>query len=243
MKAGCGTGNYSIGFLKEGIGKLTMVDASAGMLFKAREKVSEYSNVVEIKKVVLPKLSYEDNSFDAVALIQVLHHLDRLEDTLEAKYPAIEATIWEANRVLKPNGVLLVDTIFSKSHEINPIYLAPKAFEIWKKRYCHENFLIDFIKENKFVNLHYLGRPNCTFFANDAYFDRFEILMNPELHNTISSLRVIEETGELNEVMQLVRTKIEDGTIDQLRRSFTRKQRTLGCHTTVYAQKPVIVIK
>ena len=67
--------------------------------------------------------------------------------------------------------------------------------------------------------------------------------MNPELHNTISSLRVIEETGELNEVMQLVRTKIEDGTIDQLRRSFTRKQRTLGCHTTVYAQKPVIDIK
>ena len=145
--------------------------------------------------------------------------------------------------MLKPNGVLLVDTIFSKSHEINPIYLAPKAFEIWKKRYCNENFLIDFIKENKFVNLHYLGRPNCTFFVNDAYFDRFEILMNPELHNTISSLRVIEETGELNEVMQLVRTKIEDGTIDQLRRSFTRKQRTLGCHTTVYAQKPVIDIK
>ena len=243
MEAGCGTGNYSVGFLKEGIGKLTMVDASEGMLCKTREIVSEYSNAVKIKKVVLPKLSYEDNSFDAVALVQVLHHLDRLEDTLEAKYPAIEATIREANCVLKPNGVLLVDTIFSKSHEIKPICLAPKAFEIWKKRYYNENYLIDFMQENKFVNLHYIGRPNCTFFANDAYFDRFEILMNPEMHNTISSLRVIEETGELNEVMQLVRTKIEDGTLDKLSRGFTRKQRTLGCHTTVYAQKPAIDIK
>ena len=214
-----------------------MVDASEGMLCKAREKVSGYNNVVEIKKVVLPKLSFEDNSFDAVALIQVLHHLDRLEDALEAKYPAIEATIKEANRVLKPNGVLLVDTIFSKSHEINPIYLAPKAFEIWKKRYYNENFLIDFMVKNNFVNLHYLGRPSCTFFANAAYFDRLEILMNPKLHNSISSFRIIEETGELDEITQLVRTKIEDGTIDKLRRSFQRKQRTLGCHTTVYAQK------
>ena len=91
-----------------------------------------YSNFVEIKKVVLPKLSYEDDSFDVAALMQVLHHLDRLEDTLEAKCTAIEATIKEAHCVLKPNGVLLVDTLFSKSHEINPIYLAPKAFEIWK---------------------------------------------------------------------------------------------------------------
>ena len=89
MEAGWGTGNYSVGFLKEGIGKLTIVDASEDMLCKAREKVSGYNNVVEIKKVVLPKLSYEDNSFDAVALTQVLHHLDQLEDTLEAKYPAI----------------------------------------------------------------------------------------------------------------------------------------------------------
>ena len=214
-----------------------MVDASEGMLCKAREKVSEYSNVAEIKKVVLPKLCYEDNSFDAVALIQVLHHLDRLEDTLEAKYPAIEATIKEANRVLKPNGVLLVDTIFSKSHEINPIYLAPKAFEIWKKRYYNENYLIDFMEKNKFVNLHYLGRPNCTFFANDGCSDRFEILMNPELHNSISSFRIVEETGELDEIIQLVKTKMKDGTIDKLSRSFERKQRTLGCHTTVFAQK------
>ena len=243
MEAGCGTGNCSVGFLKEGIGKLTIVDASENMLCKTREIVSEYSNVVEIKKVVLPKLSYEDSSFDVVALIQVLHHLDRLEDTLEAKYPAIEATIREANCVLKPNGVLLVDTIFSKNHEIDPICLAPKAFEIWKKRYYNQNYLIDFMEKNNFVNLHYLGRPNCTFFANDAYFDRFEMLMNPEMYNTISSLRVIEETGELNDVMQLVRTKIEDGTLDKLRRSFTRKQRTLGCHTTIYAQKLAIDIK
>ena len=35
MEAGCGTGKYSVGFLKESIGKLTMVDASEVMLCKA----------------------------------------------------------------------------------------------------------------------------------------------------------------------------------------------------------------
>ena len=57
--------------------------------------------------------------------------------------------------------------------------------------------------------------------------------MNPELHNSISSFRIIEETGEVDKIT--VKTKIEDSTIDRLSRSFKRKQRNLGCHTAVFA--------
>ena len=38
-----------MGFLKEGIGKRVMIDASDSMLSKAEEKVKSYSNKVEVK--------------------------------------------------------------------------------------------------------------------------------------------------------------------------------------------------
>ena len=77
LEAGCGTGNYSLGFLQSGIGKLTMMDASEGMLQRAREKVGNYGNAVrEVICHQLPTIPYPDESFDVVALIQVLHHLD-----------------------------------------------------------------------------------------------------------------------------------------------------------------------
>ena len=39
LEAGCGTGNYSLGLLENGIGSVTMIDGSKGMLQKAEEKV------------------------------------------------------------------------------------------------------------------------------------------------------------------------------------------------------------
>ena len=154
---------------------------------------------------------------------------------MERKYPV--ATLREVNRVLKPNSALLVDTIFSKSHEIGPIYLAEKASEISKKRFLNGHYLIDFIEKSDFANLYYLGRPNCSFFVKDNIPDIVEVILNSEWHNTYSSLKVKEQTGELEEVRELIRTKVTDGTIDELKSSFTRKQRTFGCHTTVFAQK------
>lgn len=216
-----------------------MIDASQAFLCTARKKVSSYPNVVEIRQVFLPKLPYEDNSFDAIAFIQVLHHLDRDEDVLKEKYPAIEEALRETHRVLKPNGVLLIDTVFQEVHEINPVSLAPKAFEIWKKRYINENDLIDLIENSNFSNLHYLGRPNCTNFTDDHVFHRIDALVDPDLNTTISCLGIMDRTGELEEVKQLIREKIADGTIDEIKEKCSRKLRSHGEHINVFAQKKV----
>ena len=242
LEAGCGTGNYSLGFLKEGIGKLTMIDASQAFLSEAETKVSKYANnIIEIKQVFLPKLPYPDNSFDVVAFLQVLHHLDRDEDVLERKHPAIEEALRETYRVLKPNGVVLIDILFKEMTEINPISLAPKALEIWKKRYVDEDDLVDLLESSNFSNLHYLGRPNCTYFTKDHMFHRIEALIDPDLKSTISCLGLMESTGELEEVKQLIREKIADGTIKELKEKYNRKLRTNGLHTNVFAQKKITI--
>lgn len=215
-----------------------MIDASQAFLSQAGTKVSKYvNNIVEIKQVLLPNLPYPDNSFDAVAFIQVLHHLDRDEDILEGKHPRVEEALKETYRVLKPNGVLLIDILFREMTEINPISLAPKALEIWKKRYVDEDVLVDLLENSNFSNLHYLGRPNCTYFTKDHMFHRIEALVDPDLKTTISCLGLMESTGELEEVKRLIREKIADGTIDELKEKCNRKLRTNGLHTNVFAQK------
>lgn len=238
LDAGCGTGSYSKEFLKEGIGKLTMLDASEAMLSKAKSNVKDYlSNIAEIKQIELPKLPYSDNSFDAVAFILVLHHVDKKEDAAEGKYPVIEQSLNEAYRVLKPNGVLVVEELFDESHTVNPISLAPKASEIWKKRFIHENDLIDLIENSKFSNLHCLSKPNSSVFARHHWFHRIEGLLEPQVEPKLPFLTIMEETGEFEGVKKLIREKINDGTIDELKKKLSRYMRVNGLTTTVFTQK------
>lgn len=73
LDAGCGTGNYSAAILKHGVRKLSMMDASKGMLTKANEKLVAMglSSYVDVKQALLPNLPYADNTFDVVMMNQV----------------------------------------------------------------------------------------------------------------------------------------------------------------------------
>ena len=87
MEPGCGTGNYSLGFRREGVGKLVMIDAFHSILSKVKIKVTLCNDKVEIKQATLPIIPCDHDSFDAIAFIQVLHHLGAREDTKEGMYP------------------------------------------------------------------------------------------------------------------------------------------------------------
>ena len=72
-------------------------------------------------------------------------------------------------------------------------------------------------------------------------FHRIEALIDPDLKSTISCLGLMESTGELEEVKQLIREKIADGTINELKEKYNRKLRTNGLHTNVFAQKKITI--
>ena len=71
LDAGCGTGNYALGLLDAGLGHITMMDGSDGMLNAARAKMANYKDNTEYRLGSLPQLPFADESFDVVMFNQV----------------------------------------------------------------------------------------------------------------------------------------------------------------------------
>jgi ubiquinone/menaquinone biosynthesis C-methylase UbiE len=98
LDAGCGTGSYSVALAIEGF-NVTGVDYSAGMLKRARSKVTpDLSGRLSFHRADLNgPLAFEDASFDHVIGISVLQTVADPGFTLS-----------EFVRVLKPGGTLVV---------------------------------------------------------------------------------------------------------------------------------------
>jgi demethylmenaquinone methyltransferase/2-methoxy-6-polyprenyl-1,4-benzoquinol methylase len=87
---GGGTGNYAFALKREGWRPL-VVDRSAAMLARAAAKG------LEIIQAEAEQLPFEDESFDALTMISMLHHVDDRD-----------AALAEARRVLRPGGKLVL---------------------------------------------------------------------------------------------------------------------------------------
>ena len=112
LDAGCGTGSFAAA-LAPHVGRLTLIDASHEMLDVARAKLAGTRGAphVDLHAGQLQALPFEDASFDAVMINQVLHHLDEPPGD---QWPEHGRVLGELARVLRPGGVLTVNTT---SHE------------------------------------------------------------------------------------------------------------------------------
>lgn len=266
LEAGCGTGNFSLGFLQNGIGHLTMIDASVGMLERAKQKVKGYVNEVrELKQHRLPTLPFEDETFDCVTLVQVLHHLDTFHlkestnhtnesdmngkddpeancphapsSNYRAKYPNLVRCIQEAYRVLKPNGVLMIDTSFEHNIDAHWISLAPKAANIFKQAFMPGNDLVELLQTENYKEVFFTSLPSnsCT---RTGLYDNPELIFDENWRKSLSEWSFIERTGELAGVLDLVKKKKDMGQLEQFAWDMNKKFRLVGETTTVFAQKP-----
>lgn len=246
LEAGCGTGNYSLGFLEENIGKLTMNDASEGMLNKAKEKTEKYqTQVEEIKQVFLPCLPYPDATFDGVTFIQVLHHLDTHfkddenhtngKDDGNQTFPNLTKALEETYRVLKPGGVILIDTCFRENLHALAYSLLPSALDFNKSIFINEEELMNKMKVLDFENMFYIVRPNSTYLQQN----KFENILDPEWRKHDSGWYVPESKGELAPLLKMLQEKKDNGTLNGFEHEFYRKQRLIGNHTVLFAQKPI----
>ncbi len=107
LDAGCGTGNYSAA-LAPHVGRLNGIDFNPDMLAEATAKLSDEiaAGRAKLEQGSLLALPFEDETFDAVMINQVLHHLEDGEDPARNGH---RAAVSECARVLKPSGVLLVN--------------------------------------------------------------------------------------------------------------------------------------
>jgi len=267
LEAGCGTGNFSLGFLQNGIGHLTMIDASEGMLERAKQKVKGYVNEVrEIKQHFLPTMPFEDESFDVVTLVQVLHHLDTYHikngannganesamngkedpelnsphapsNNYRARYPNLVRCIQEAYRVLKPSGVLMIDTSFEANIDAHWISLAPKAASIFKQAFMPGNDLVELLQTENYKDVFFTNLPSNSCTRTGLYHNP-ELIFDENWRKSLSEWSFIERTGELAGVLDLVKKKKDAGQLEQFAWDMNKKFRLVGETTTVFAQKP-----
>ena len=102
----CGTGNYSKYFFDK-VKHLTCLDGNEQCLQNCKKKINNVSNVNFVFQNLSNKLEFEDNQFDVIIFNQVLHHLVIHND--DTKYDVIIHLIKELNRILKDDGVIIMN--------------------------------------------------------------------------------------------------------------------------------------
>ncbi len=175
LDIGCGPGTF-IGTLPEDMECIGTDLAAAQIEYANSEYGTPQHRFVCVKEGALP---FEDASFDAVTLIELVEHLPR---------PAIEGLLREARRVLRPGGKLILTT--------------PNYASLWpllekivnaKAPVTYENQHISFFTPGRLrallASLEF-DRPRVVTFQGAAPFaaalgwklaDRFQIIENPVL--------------------------------------------------------------
>ena len=238
LDAGCGTGNYGKAFLDYGIGKLSAIDGSEGMLARAKDKLALYNasnRVVEVKQHLLPSLPFDDNNFDAVSFIQVVHHLDKPK----SGFCNIKVALSEAFRVLKPGGVLLINTLTQKQAEHCMWYFAlvPKAASTYKYLFVPEDELLNYLLEIGFSKLSSFVSYHEPVLSEKMY-TKLDGPLDAEWRQMDSIWKHAEEEGELQSAIELVMKLKSEGKLEEFYEKAEQKTRQFGSYITIFAQKP-----
>lgn len=116
LEYGCGTGIYSRKLALTGA-SITSIDISPDLLKKAASLSTDFTNIEYLEADAM-HTGFENNSFDAVVGVSVLHHLE------------FDLAFKEIFRVLKPGGVMA----FSEPNYLNPhIWLERSSPKMRKK--------------------------------------------------------------------------------------------------------------
>ena len=210
LDAGCGTGNYSQAML-EYVGRIEAVDMNPGMLEVAAQKlaVPQDEERIAFHSAGIDEMPFEDETFDGVMINQVLHHLP---DEPSRGFPAHGRVFEEFARVLKPGGVLVVNTCSQEQlrHGYWHYYLIPTAADALRNRYAPLEDLAEILADRGFTPGGNFAPLDATV-QGEAYFDPrgplsedwrdgdsvWSLVGEDELDQVISKLRKLDETGRL----------------------------------------------
>jgi tRNA (cmo5U34)-methyltransferase len=145
MDLGCGGGNYAVKItsLLPNV-DCTLIDLSANMLEKAKERVSELiSGTVTAIQGDYRNIPFEENAYDVITAGTTLHHLRE-----DQEWESVFRKVYEA---LKPVGTFWInDIILGETEQINQMMIdgwmselnkkiTPEEIEIYMQRYETED--------------------------------------------------------------------------------------------------------
>lgn len=234
LDAGCGTGNYSQALLKH-VGCIEAVDMNQGMIDIATNKLKKYVHQgrINFHQSNINNLPFEERTFDAVTINQVLHHL---EDRGDRNHQAHRQVLREFYRVLKPNGMLIVNTC--SQEQVRTAYwfysLIPEAVKIICQRYVPLDTLILLMEEcgfsfnGRFVALDAMCR-------GPAYFNPLGPL-SKEWRDGDSSFSVVTKE-QLHRVKKKISAMDADGTLSSYVENHDQSRKRIGQTTFVSAMR------
>lgn len=142
LDVGCGRGDVVIYYAKQGAHAYGIDYAKAGIAIANKSKEKQDSRMqdrIHFAVMDAKKMFFPDNYFDIIISLDVFEHLYKEE---------LEIALTEIRRVLKHDGVLLVDT------EPNKIYL-----NFWHSVYVYPISQLLLFFHRLFINKSYPGLP------------------------------------------------------------------------------------
>jgi len=187
------------------------VDMNPGMLEVAAQKLAGERDEgrISFHSARIDELPFEDKHFDGVMINQVLHHLT---DDAAKDFPAHRRVFAEFARVLKPGGILVVNTCSQEQlrHGYWHYSLIPEAADALRARYVPLDELAEILSDSGFA---YRGRfaPVDAPIQGDSYFDPrgplnkewrdgdsvWSLVSEDRLERTIARIQNLDERGEL----------------------------------------------
>jgi len=178
LELGCGSGFFTRELVKSR-SRVTAIDISPDLLELAKRSLPN-SNVTFMAENACA-MSFEDNSFDAVVGISVLHHLD------------IEKGLSEIFRVLKPRGVIF----FTEPNMMNPQIALQKNIPALKKLLGDSPDETAFFRWGISARLYHLGFQNVLVLPFDFLHPNLPARLVPMLERVCMSLENIPVIREI----------------------------------------------
>jgi ubiquinone/menaquinone biosynthesis C-methylase UbiE len=232
LDAGCGTGSYSQALL-DYIGWIEAVDLNPGMLEVAAQKLAPFQaeGRISFHSCPIDELPFADATLDGVMINQVLHHLP---DDAPKGFPAHERVFLEFARVLKPNGVLTVNTCSQEQirHGYWHYSLIPEAADALRARYAPLDELIEILDGCGFAHQGRFAPVDATV-QGKAYFDPHGPL-NKQWRNGDSVWSLVTE-DRLEQVFSRIHQLDAKGGLDTYMAHNDARRRDIGQATILFS--------
>ncbi len=234
LEGGFGTGAY-IDHIRHHMEEIYGVEGSEQGYEETKQKIGDAGNVhLQIGNIL--DLSFSEDFFDGYMVNQVLHHLDT-----EPSYPNLMLFLKESKRVIKPGGVLTINT--SSQEQLNPHsgaywnykYIEKAALAI-QARYIPVSELISRLEELEFTDIK-TTIPSGKLFQEQYYRDPSVVLESD--FQKADSIYCFYSEKQISEANTLIRSGINDGSVyKQMEYAATRAEK-IGEATIISARKPL----